>query len=162
MSNSLQPHGLYSLPGFSIRGILQARTGVDSHSLFQGNFPIQGSNPHLMSLALEADSLPLGPSGKPPAHGKDPMLPQLQGQTLFSDSFPLVTSPVWKTLKGFPGGTDDKESAFNAGDPGSISGLGRSPGEGNGYPLQYSCLENSMDRGVWPATVHGVARARHH
>ena len=48
-------------------------------------------------------------------------------------------------------------SACNAGDPGSIPGLGRSPGEGNGNPLQYSCLENSMDRGAWRATVHGVA-----
>ena len=47
----------------------------------------------------------------------------------------------------FPGGSDDKETACNAGDLGSIPGLGRSPGEGNGYPLQYSCLENSMDRG---------------
>ena len=50
---------------------------------------------------------------------------------------------------GFPGGADDKESAFNAGDPGSIPGKGRSPGEGNGYPLQYSCLETSMDRDAY-------------
>ena len=52
--------------------------------------------------------------------------------------------------------TDGKESACNAGDPGSIPGLGRSPGEGNGNPLQYSYLENPMDRGAWWATVHGV------
>ena len=51
--------------------------------------------------------------------------------------------------RGFPGGSDGKASACNAGDPGSIPGLGRSPGEGNGDPLQYSCLENSMDRGAW-------------
>ena len=57
----------------------------------------------------------------------------------------------------FPGGSDGKESACNSGDPGSIPGLGRSPGEGNGNPLQHSCLENSMDRGAWRATVHGVA-----
>ena len=50
---------------------------------------------------------------------------------------------------GFPGGSDGKASARNAGDPGSIPGLGRSPGEGNGNPLQYSCLENSMDGGAW-------------
>ena len=50
-------------------------------------------------------------------------------------------------------------SAFNVGDPGSISGLGRSPGEGNGNPLQYSCLENSMDRGAWWATDHGVTKS---
>ena len=54
-----------------------------------------------------------------------------------------------------PGGSDGKESAFKAGDLGSIPGLGRSPGEGNGNPLQYSCLENPVDRGAWRATVHG-------
>ena len=58
----------------------------------------------------------------------------------------------------FPGGADSKESACNAGDLGSIPGLGRSPGEGNGNPLQYSCLENPVDRGAWWATVHGVAK----
>ena len=59
----------------------------------------------------------------------------------------------------FPNGSDSTESACNAGDPGSIPGLGRSPGEGNGYPLQYSCLENSMDRGFWWDIVHGVAKS---
>ena len=59
----------------------------------------------------------------------------------------------------FPGGSDGKASAYNAGDPGSILGLGRSPGEGNGNPLQYSCLENPMDREAWLATVHGVAKS---
>ena len=59
--------------------------------------------------------------------------------------------------EGFPGGSDSKESACNVGDLDSIPGLGRSPGKGNGYPLQYSGLENSMDRGAWQATVHGVA-----
>ena len=57
-------------------------------------------------------------------------------------------------------GSDSKESACNAGDPGSTPGLGRSPGEGNGNPLQYSCLENPMDREAWQATVHGVAKSR--
>ena len=60
---------------------------------------------------------------------------------------------------GFPGGTDGKESACNAGDPGWIPGLGRFPGEGNGYPLQYSCLEDSMDRGAWRAAIHEVAKS---
>ena len=60
---------------------------------------------------------------------------------------------------GFPGGSDGKESACNAGDPGSIPGSGRSPGEVNGNPLQYSCLENSMDRGVWWSIVPGVAKS---
>ena len=59
----------------------------------------------------------------------------------------------------FPGGSGGKESACKAGDPGSIPGLGRSSGEGNGNPLQYSCLENSMDRGAWRATVHEVAES---
>ena len=58
-----------------------------------------------------------------------------------------------------PGGSDGKESACNVGDPGSIPRLGSSPGEGNGYPLQYSCLENSMNRGAWWATVHGIAKS---
>ena len=57
---------------------------------------------------------------------------------------------------GFPGGSDGKASASNAGDPGSIPGSGRSLGEGNGNLLQYSCLESSMDGGAWWAIVHGV------
>ena len=61
---------------------------------------------------------------------------------------------------GFPGGSDSKESAYNAGDLSSVPGLGRSPGKGNGNPLQYSCLENFKDRGLWQATVHGVTRVR--
>ena len=60
---------------------------------------------------------------------------------------------------GFPGGSDGKESACNTGDLGLIPGLGISPGKGKGYPLQYSCLENPMDRGAWWATVRGVAES---
>ena len=67
---------------------------------------------------------------------------------------------TYKITQGFPGGSDGKQSAWNAGDPVSTPGLGRSPGEENGYPLQYSCLENWMDRGAWWATVHGVAKNR--
>ena len=59
-------------------------------------------------------------------------------------------------LLGFPGGSDGKELACNTGNPGLITGSGRSPGEGDGNPLQYSCLENHMDRGAWSAAVHGV------
>ena len=65
------------------------------------------------------------------------------------------------TQFGFPGGSEVKASACNAGDLGSISGLGRFPAEGNGNPLQYSCLENPMDRGAWWATVHGLQRVGH-
>ena len=61
---------------------------------------------------------------------------------------------------GFPGDSDSKESACNVGDLGLIPGLGGSPGEGNGNPLQYSCLENPIDRGAWRATVHGVAESQ--
>ena len=63
-------------------------------------------------------------------------------------------------FRGFPGGSDGRKSAWDEGDPGSIPGLGRSPGEGNGNPLQYSCLENPMEGGAWKATVHGVAKSR--
>ena len=62
--------------------------------------------------------------------------------------------------KGLPGGSDSKDSSCKEGDLGSIPGSGRSPGEGNGNPLQYSCLENPMDRGAWWATVHGVPKSR--
>ena len=61
--------------------------------------------------------------------------------------------------KGFPGGPEVKASACNVGDLGLIPGSGRSPGEGNGNPLQYSCLENPMDQGAWWATDHGIAES---
>ena len=64
------------------------------------------------------------------------------------------------TLGNNPGSSNGEESACNAGDPGSISGLGRSPGEGNGNLLQYSCLENPMDSRAWRTTVHGVAKTQ--
>ena len=68
---------------------------------------------------------------------------------------------VWLlSLRVLPGGSVGKESAWNEGDPGSIPGSERSPGEGNSNPLQYSCLENSMDRGAWWAIVHGVTKSR--
>ena len=62
-------------------------------------------------------------------------------------------------IEGFPCGSDGKESTYNVGDLDSIPGLGRSSGEGNGNPLQYSCLENSMDRRAWQVTVHGVTKS---
>ena len=60
----------------------------------------------------------------------------------------------------FPGGSGGKVPAYNAGDPGSIPGLGRAPGEGNGNPLQYSYLQNPMDRGAWRTTVHRLANSQ--
>ena len=73
-----------------------------------------------------------------------------------------VPSGFWVSIRargGFPGGASAKESAYNTGDLGSILGLGRSPGGGNGNPLQYSCLVNPMDRGAWQAIVHGVTKS---
>ena len=73
--------------------------------------------------------------------------------------FILLFSNGFGTQWGFPGSTEDKVSACNVGDPDSIPGLGGSPGEGNGSSLQYSCLENPMDRGAWRATVHGIKKS---
>ena len=67
----------------------------------------------------------------------------------------MYTFLIW----GLSGGSDGKESACNAEDPGLIPGLGRYPGGGHGNPLQYSCLKNSMNRGAWWATIHGVAQS---
>ena len=72
----------------------------------------------------------------------------------------LISWLYCSILQGFPGSSDGKESACNAGDPGSIPGLRRSPGGGHGHPLQYFCQENSMDRGAWQATVHGVTKSQ--
>ena len=75
-------------------------------------------------------------------------------------NFPVfILKCDWDLIQGFPGGSDGKESVYNARDTGSIPGSGRSPGEGHGNPLQYSCLENPMDRGAWWAVVHGVTKS---
>ena len=68
-------------------------------------------------------------------------------------------SVLIRVMRGFPGGSDSEESACNAGEKDSVPGLGRSPGEENSYSLQYSLLENSMDRGAWQAPVHGFAKS---
>ena len=68
----------------------------------------------------------------------------------------LASSVSWYVLYLYPGGSSGKESTS---EPGSIPGSERAPGEGNGYPLQYPCLENSMDRGAWQVTVHGIAES---
>ena len=75
-------------------------------------------------------------------------------------SGPIIYNQVNKNVcLGFPGDSDGKESACNVGDLGSIPGSGRSPGEGNGYPLQYSGLGNPMDIGAWWASAHGVSKS---
>ena len=73
--------------------------------------------------------------------------------------FMETQNTVFEISQGLPYSSDGKESACNAEDPGSIPGSGRSLGEGNSNPVQYSCLENSMDRGAWWATVHGVEKS---
>ena len=72
----------------------------------------------------------------------------------------LSSSSSSMGILGFPGGSDNKESSCNARDLGLIPGSGRSLGKGNGNPLQYYCLEDSMDRGAWWATVHGVTKSQ--
>ena len=77
---------------------------------------------------------------------------------LFSSTHGTSQGEIWEDPNrdaGFLSGSNGKESTTNA-DQSSIPGLGRYPGEGNGYPLQHSCLQNSMDRGAWQATVHGI------
>ena len=85
-----------------------------------------------------------------------------------SISFPVDGVILWAIMRSFyislaltsfPGGSEGKASACNAGDLGSIPGSGRSPGGGNGNPLQYSCRENPMDRGAWWATVHRIPKS---
>ena len=73
---------------------------------------------------------------------------------------PAERSVTSQHSEDLPGGSDGKMTAYKAGDPGSTPGLGRSPGEENGNPFQYSCLESPMDRGTWWATVHGVAKSQ--
>ena len=83
-------------------------------------------------------------------------------------SLPQLLLELWLPIKGnfcppkdiWQGGSDGKETACNAGDLGLIPGSGRSPGEGNGYPLQYACLENSMDREAWQTTVQQVSKSQ--
>ena len=90
------------------------------------------------------------------------LLPPLPTPSIFPQAADTPAHFIWYICMPpcFPGGSEVKAFACNAGDLGSIPGLGRSPGEGNGTPLQYSCLENPMGRGAWWATVHGVAKSR--
>ena len=143
MSDSVRPYGLQpaSLCSWDSPG---KNTGVGCHALLQGIFLIQKLNPHLLHLTA------------------------LAGR--FFTTSTKITWTVFKLLEMrgpdpmyliliFPGGSVGKESACNVGDMSLIPGLGRSPGEGNCNPLKNSCLENSMDRGDWWATVHGVTKS---
>ena len=147
MSDSLQPHGLYS-PWNS----LGQNTGVGSLSFLQGIFPTQGSNPGLLHCRQIIYQL---------SHKGSPRILEWVAYPFSSRS----SQPRnWTRVSCIAGGfftncPDSKELVCNAGDPGLIPGLGRSFGEGNGNPLQYSCLANSMERGAWQATVHAVPKS---
>ena len=83
------------------------------------------------------------------------------GKTITQGSLRIFLISGWiNKQQGFPGGSNGEESACDAGDLGSIPGSGRSPGEGNGNSIQYSGLENPMERGAWQAIVHGVAKSQ--
>ena len=141
----LQPHGLYI-----VHGILQARI------LEWVDFPFsrgssQPRDPTQIGSHIAGNSLPAEPQGKPKNTG-------LGSLSLLQWIFPTQESnwglPYCRQILYQSGKPDGKESTCNEGDLGSIPGSGRSPGEGNGNPLQYSCLENSMDREAWQGTVH--------
>ena len=148
MSDSLGPHGLYS-PWNS----LGRNTGVGSLSLLQGIFPTQGLNPGLPPCRWILYQL--SHQGSPSPGIKPSSISLIRGQTQAPCIGSVESQLSCLSSQGRPAGSDNKESACNARDLGSIPGLGRSPGEGNGYPLQYSCLENSMDGGM------GLKRIRH-
>ena len=134
-----------SLPGFSVHWILQARilenpldsSGKNRVSMpsSRGIFLTQGSNLHLLRLLYwQVGSLPLAPPEKP-----------------ILDLLVVYGLPQWLS---------SNESTCNAGDADLIPGSRRYPGKGNGYPLQYSCLENSMGSGAWQATVHRATKVQ--
>ena len=122
-------------------------TGVGCYFLLQGIFRTQRLNLHLVSPTLAGGFF----TNWATREAKPTVIVRINW---------INTWHVWGPL-GFPGSSDGKESACNAGDQGSIPGSGRSLGEENGNPLQYSCLENPMDREAWPTTVHGSQRVRH-
>ena len=99
--------------------------------------------------------LPFPLPGDLPNPGIKPRSPALEANSLLSEP-PGLCQLMWS---GFHSGSNGKKPACNEGDLGSIPGLGRSPGRGNGYLLQYYCLKNSMNRGAWYATVHGVTKS---
>ena len=132
----------FSLPGSSVHGIFQTRIleWVVMPSSRVSSLPRDRARVSYVYLHWQVDSLPLVPPGK------------------YLDI--LVLRCEYVLLQSFCGSSDSKESACNAGELGSIPGSGRSPEEGNSFPLQYSCLENPVDRGAWWATVHEVTKSR--
>ena len=169
MSNSSGPCELWPARLFCPLNSPGKNTEVGSHSILQGIFLIKGSNlglPHCRQVLNHpsrqgrpetnyfwANSFRV--SYKKKTHRRGMRMETMAVSCWLGIAFDHLNN-VWV----FPGGSDNKESACNAGDPGSIPGSRRSPGEGNGNPLQYSCLENLMDGGTWQATYHGVAKSR--
>ena len=139
MANSLSPHGQQPARLLFPWAFLGKNTGMGCHFLLQGIFLTQGLNPRVLRLL----------------HCRWVLYHCTTWETVPPRGPLSPTSPVNISSLGFPGGSAGKESACNAGDLGSVPGLGRSPGEGNGYPLQYSGLENSMD-----CIFHGVAKSQ--
>ena len=131
-----------SLPGSSVHGIFQTRIleWVVMPSSRVSSLPRDRACVSEVYLHWQVDSLPLVPPGK--------------------SLDILVLRCEYVLLQSFCGSSDSKESACNAGELGPIPGSGRSPEEGNSLPLQYSCLENPVDRGAWWATVHEVTKSR--
>ena len=121
-----------------------------SHSVLSNSLQPQGLSIEF-SRQEYWNGLPFSSSRDLPDLEIEPMSPALQANFLPSENIHILIA--------VSGGSEDKASACNEGDLGSIPGLGRSPGEGNGNPLQYSCLENPMDRGAWRATVHRVEKS---
>ena len=132
---------------------------------------IQTSPTFQKNLRDMTPASPLGPQFSPSWQCRAVVQSSDSGFRSHIYTLPIVSlwaNCCWEDTLGFSelrtptptSGSDGKESACNAGDPSSISGLGTSPEEGNGYPLQYSCLENSRDRGAWRATVHEMTKCR--
>ena len=94
------------------------------------------------------------------SHSPLHFLRDLSSGALWLERPAIILVSLFSIITSFPGGLDSKESACSVGDPGSIAGWGRSSGEGNGNPLQYSCLENPMDRGAWQARIHRVTKSQ--
>ena len=137
--------------GSSVMEFFRQESGVGCQFLLQGIFPTQESNlPFLGLLYWQEGSLPL-------CHLRCPCILQLFMLYCFCE---ITTFNISFKYVSIPCGSDGKESACSEGDPGSIPGSGRSPGEGNGNPLHYSCLENSMGREAWQASMR-LHRVRH-
>ena len=132
---------------------------MQDHTEGKYGFPQNGPCVVLTGLDMSQPSSPLQLPSKPE---KKRCLSYITSHLLFQKGFGehLLKLEIGVNAENFPGGSDGKESACNARDLGSIPGLGRSPEVGNGYPLQYSYLENSADRGAWRATVHGVTKSQ--